>query len=104
MSSSKLIKTALILAALAKDQIYNVAVGERTSLNELFQIIKQTLASINIEYLIDPVYGEFREGDIKHSLADISKAQNLIGYSPKFSIQKGMKEAIPWYVDNILQQ
>ena len=49
MSSSKLIKTALILAALAKDQIYNVAVGERTSLNELFQIIKQTLASINIE-------------------------------------------------------
>ena len=99
---------ANILAALAKDeakdQIYNVAVGERTSLNELFQIIKQTLASINIEYLIDPVYGEFREGDIKHSLADISKAQNLIGYSPKFSIQKGMKEAIPWYVDNILQQ
>lgn len=94
---------ANILAAItrnpeAKDQVYNVAVGDRTTLNELFNAIKTALADNNIIYSKEPVYREFRVGDVKHSQADISKIKTLLGYNPKFVIKDGIAKAMPWYV------
>ena len=91
-----------ILAAIApdeaKDQVYNVAVGDRTTLNELYAFIKASLVSGGIKVSADPVYRDFRPGDVRHSQADISKAKQRLGYSPEFSISQGIKRAIPWYI------
>lgn len=84
----------------AKNQVYNVAVGERTMLNELFDMIRDGL--INAYPAIKnakPIYQDFRKGDVKHSLADISKAKSLLGYLPNFTIYKGLEVAMPWYID-----
>ena len=95
------------LAALAQDQsainqVYNVAYGERTSLNELYELIKQLIANNDLEVLgIKPVYGPSRAGDIPHSLASIEKAQRLLGYKPTHNIKDGMAEAIKWYKANL---
>ncbi|TAG06761.1 MAG: SDR family oxidoreductase [Cytophagia bacterium] len=72
----------------AINQVYNVAVGDRTSLNSLFQIIQQ-LANVKIE----PTYRENRRGDVRDSLADISKAQKLLNYQPRIKIEEGLKKA-----------
>lgn len=94
---------ANILAATAKDdaknQVYNVAVGERTTLNELFNLIRDGLIK-SYPTIKDakPVYQDFRRGDVKHSQAEISKAKNLLGYLPNFTINKSLEVAIPWYV------
>ena len=94
-----------ILAALAsdeaKDSIYNVAVGDRTSLNDLFKALADALSDNQFEINFDPLYREFREGDIRHSLADISKAKNILGYIPSFNISQGIHEAMPWYIQNL---
>ena len=96
---------ANILAALANEetsnQIYNVAVGERTTLNKLFELIRVGLEK-NHQHLIDfkPIYTDFREGDIKHSLADISKAKTLLGYIPTDLIDRGIEKALEWYINN----
>ena len=94
---------ANILAATAsqdaKNQVYNVALGDRTSLNELFSSLATTLADNDISYQKQPVYREFRAGDVRHSQADISKAQTLLGYQPEFKISQGIVKAMPWYVD-----
>jgi UDP-N-acetylglucosamine 4-epimerase len=82
----------------AKDQVYNVAVGGRTTLNDLFSSIKTALASNNITVELKPEYREFRAGDVRHSQADISKASNALGYKPEFSIIDGIEKAMPWYV------
>ena len=83
----------------ASDQVYNVAFGERTSLNELFSLIKERVVDTfpNVENA-EPVYRDFRAGDVRHSLADISKPTRLIGYEPHYSVRQGMDEAATWYI------
>jgi UDP-N-acetylglucosamine 4-epimerase len=86
----------------ALNEVYNVAHGERTSLNQLFNLIKEETGKFDIETLtIVPKYGPFREGDIAHSLASIEKAVKLLGYSPKLNVEEGLKEAVKWYRDNL---
>ena len=94
---------ANLLAALterpeAVNQVYNVGAGERTTLNGLFQMLKERLSrhypSIKSAA---PVYREFRAGDVRHSCADISKARGLLGYEPKYGVAEGLDEALEWY-------
>ena len=81
------------------NQVYNLAVGDRTTLNELYIQIKNNLVSIYPHLdTAQPVYRVFREGDVRHSQADISKAQRLLGYEPTDRIGQGLKLAMPWYV------
>jgi UDP-N-acetylglucosamine 4-epimerase len=95
------------LAALVKDQsalnqVYNVAHGERTNLNELFELVKQLIGNFDSEVLdIKPVHGPNRAGDIPHSLASIEKAKRLLGYAPTHTVREGMAEAINWYRANL---
>jgi UDP-N-acetylglucosamine/UDP-N-acetylgalactosamine 4-epimerase len=76
----------------AINQVYNIAYGTRTSLNGVFEMIKEIAGSD-----LAPKYGPERKGDVKHSLADISKAKELLDYDPKFDIREGMKKAFEWY-------
>lgn len=93
---------ANILAATANDdaknQVYNVAVGGRTTLNTLFTALKDNLAVNGANYTKDAVYRDFREGDVRHSQADISKISNALGYDPQFNIIQGIEKAMPWYI------
>ena len=95
---------ANILAALSNsprslDKVYNIACGDRTTLNQLLGLIKNSLCSHMPEVGgIVPEYGPFRKGDVRHSLADISRAKELLGYTPVYSVAKGMEESIQWYV------
>ena len=68
---------------------------------ELFFLLKQAISNEGIEYNFNPIFRDFREGDIKDSLADISKARALIGYDPAHDLQKGLEEVIPWFLDNL---
>ena len=80
------------------NQIYNVAFGERTTLNQLVKHLKEALAVYDAEInRIDVVHGPIRDGDIPHSLASIDKAKTLLGYQPKYSLREGIKEAVDWY-------
>lgn len=83
----------------AVNQAYNVAVGDRTTLNELYAQLHKNLLPLH-PHLQDgqPVYGDFRAGDVRHSLADISKAQRMLGYAPTQCIAQGLALAMPWYV------
>ena len=85
----------------ALNQVYNVAVGDRTSLNELYAQLHRNLLPF-YPGLQDatPVYRNFRAGDVRHSLADIGKVQNLLGYTPTQRIGQGLKLAMPWYIQN----
>mgnify|MGYP000850255862 CR=1 FL=1 len=85
----------------AKDQVYNVAVGDRTTLNDLFNAIQIALAENGVNYSKDAVYREFRAGDVRHSQASIAKIQLYLGYAPKYSIDAGIQLAMQWYVKNI---
>lgn len=91
-----------ILAALApaeaRDQVYNVAVSGRTDLNQLFSLLQAELALNGISYTKAVIHADFRAGDVRHSQADISKAQRLLSYAPQYSLQTGLAEAMPWYV------
>jgi UDP-N-acetylglucosamine/UDP-N-acetylgalactosamine 4-epimerase len=95
------------LAAVVQDkealnQVYNVAHGERTSLNQLFHLIRDMAAKFDNEILsINPIYGPTRAGDIPHSLASIEKAKKLLGYSPVQNVKKGLEEALEWYWNNL---
>lgn len=94
-----------ILAALsdetAKDQVYNVAVGDRTTLNQLFSALKIALSENGISYNKEPEYKDFRAGDVRHSQADITKAKTKLGYEPTFRISEGIRKAMPWYVTSL---
>ena len=83
----------------AVNQVYNVAVGDRTTLNHLYELIQDKLmkrvGSLNKK---PPVYRDFRPGDVRHSQADISKATRLLGYEPPFAIDSGLEKAMDWYV------
>jgi len=81
----------------AQNQIYNVAVGERTTLNTLFQLIRDSLSERGVSPHTQPVYREFRHGDVRHSQADISKAKRLLGYAPSHTLRLGIPEAMQWY-------
>jgi len=86
----------------ALNQVYNVAHGERTSLNQLFFFIRKLAAGFDKDILtIEPLYGPARAGDIPHSLASIEKAKELLYYSPTFNVEDGLKEAIKWYWENL---
>jgi UDP-N-acetylglucosamine 4-epimerase len=82
----------------AKDQVYNVAVGDRTTLNDLFSTIRQALKTCGVDPSTQPYYRDFRDGDVRHSQADISKAKKFMGYEATHTFSKGIAEAIPWYV------
>jgi UDP-N-acetylglucosamine 4-epimerase len=82
----------------AKNQVYNVAVGDRTMLNQLFEAIQIALKNNAVDYEQEPTYREFRAGDVRHSQADVSKAKTLLGYKPEFAIKEGIAEAMPWYI------
>jgi UDP-N-acetylglucosamine 4-epimerase len=85
----------------AKNKVYNVALGDRTTLNSLFDCLKQSLKSNNVVYSKTPVYQEFRAGDVRHSQACITKAQALLGYEPEYRIKAGIEKAMSWYVDHL---
>lgn len=86
----------------ALNQIYNVAFGERTTLNQLVGYMKEYLAEYDKEIAnIDVGHGPNRAGDIPHSLASIDKAKKLLGYAPKYSLKDGLKEAVTWYWQNL---
>lgn len=91
-----------LLAALANDdhknEVYNVALGDRTTLNELYNSIKNALISNDVNVKQAPVYRDFRAGDVRHSQADITKAQQKLDYAPPYKIQEGILEAMPWYL------
>ncbi|MDY0221785.1 MAG: SDR family oxidoreductase [Desulfobacterium sp.] len=97
---------ANILGALAADdkavnRVYNVAFGQRTTLTELFSMIRDRVKERYPEAArVEPVYRDFRPGDVRHSLADISRAKNLLGYTPQFSVLQGLDLAADWYMDN----
>lgn len=85
----------------AKDEVYNVAVGDRTTLNELYKALQTALAENGKPYTQTPVYKDFRAGDVRHSQADIGKASNKLGYMPEYRIANGIAKAMPWYVNNV---
>lgn len=89
----------------AAGQVYNVAVGDRTTLNDLFRAIRDVLAP-RFPHLrdLEPVYRDFRPGDVRHSQADVSKARELLGYAPTHRIADGLKEAMDWYVADLAPQ
>ncbi len=86
----------------ATNQVYNVALNHRTSLTELFYFIQDKLKT-RVPDLKDskPIYQDFRAGDVRHSQADISKAEKLLGYQPSHVIDEGLEEAMDWYVKDL---
>lgn len=98
---------ANILAATTKNpeainQIYNIAVGDITTLNELFNALQDELQKISgVAQKSTPVYQDFRKGDIRHSQADISKAKEFLGYDPEYKIRDGLRLAMSWYFEKL---
>jgi len=94
-----------ILAATAendvKNEVYNVAVGDRTTLNDLFSALKVALNENGITVNLEPIFRDFRAGDVRHSQADVSKAVKALDYAPEFKILRGLQKAMPWYIDFI---
>ncbi|WP_143306081.1 SDR family oxidoreductase [Chitinophaga vietnamensis] len=86
---------AMLAAGISQHEVINIAFGERTTLNQLWQRISE-LAGISLP----PNYREERAGDVRHSLADISKAHALIAYTPEFSVLAGLKVTVAWYAAN----
>ena len=85
---------------LSKHEIFNIAVGDRTSLNDLFTIIRTTLIDYGKEYPYDPIYRDFRSGDVRHSQADVRKAKRLLKYEPEYNLSKGIQKVMPWYIEH----
>ncbi len=87
----------------AQNTVYNVAVGDRTTLRELFSLVREQVARYRPEAAsVEPRYEDFRPGDVRHSLADISRAQELLGYEPQYSLRRGLEEAASWYAANLV--
>lgn len=100
------VQANLLAATAAQDeatnQVYNIAVGDRTTLNDLFEAIRSILEA-RFPHLANfkPQYRDFRAGDVRHSLADITKARTLLGYEPSHRIREGLLEAMDWYVASL---
>ena len=96
---------ANLLAALApgsaRTRVYNMAVGDRNTLKDLFAAIRSALAGSGVAYGLEPVYRDFRPGDVRHSLADVSAAREQLGYAPTHGLAAGLAEAMPWFVSNL---
>lgn len=89
----------------AVNQVYNVAVGDRTTLNELYMLLRQTLGATFSRILdAQPVHADFRPGDVLHSQADINKAALRLGYAPSHRIGEGLAQAMRWYVEQAQAQ
>jgi len=93
---------ALTTGKSAINQVYNIACGERTSLKQLFEYIRE-IAGKRDSYILDinAKYGPAREGDIPHSLASVEKANKMLGYSPEYDVRKGLERSIEWYMSNL---
>jgi UDP-N-acetylglucosamine 4-epimerase len=86
----------------ALNQVYNVACGERTSLNRLYEILRELTGKHDRKVLkIEPIYGPERAGDIPHSQASIEKAMRILGYLPSHSVEDGLKESVDWFWNNL---
>lgn len=85
-------------SAEARNQVYNVALGDRTTLNQLFDALSSALGTHGVDYAKDAIRRDFRAGDVRHSQADISKGRRLLGYDPTHRIKDGIQEAVAWYV------
>jgi UDP-N-acetylglucosamine 4-epimerase len=93
---------AVVTSREALNQVYNVALGERTSLNQLFEFIQDIAGRSDKSILeIRPLYGPAREGDIPHSLASIEKAKRLLGYLPENNVRQGLEKSVEWYLKNL---
>jgi UDP-N-acetylglucosamine 4-epimerase len=96
------IKAALADSLESTNEVYNVAYGESTTLNTLFELIVERLRASGVAVNgVKPSYRDFRVGDVRHSLADISKARELLGYSPKYSVRDGLVQAAEWYAHKV---
>jgi UDP-N-acetylglucosamine 4-epimerase len=85
----------------AGNQVYNVALDARTSLNRLFEMLRDVLAETKSGLSgLQPAYRDFRAGDVRHSQADIGKAKNLLGYAPTHRLDEGIRVAMPWYISH----
>ena len=95
-------RAALVPAQGARHEVVNVAFGEQTTLNQLHGLLCENLQALmpNLK-LLPPTYREFRQGDVRHSLANIGKAATVLGYVPTHSVREGLREAMPWYVDRV---
>ena len=86
----------------AINTVYNVAYGDRNTLNDLMDILKEYLSEFDAKISnVEVIYGPNRVGDIPHSHASVNKAKELLNYNPQFSLQKGLKEAVNWYWKNL---
>ena len=86
----------------AINTVYNTAYGDRTTLTQLVQLLKDNLAQFDPKIAeVEVIHGPNRAGDIPHSLASIEKAKSKLGYNPKYSIEKGIKEAVSWYWEHL---
>ena len=82
----------------APDQVYNVALGGRTSLRDLFEVLRELLQMRHPALVVPPPsYSDFRPGDVRHSQADIRKAKAMLGYDPDVDVRSGLRDALPWY-------
>ena len=100
---ANLLAATAVIARSPDSKIYNIAVGDRTTLNELFQLLRDNLSNPVIASearpsIPEPIYRDFRAGDVRHSLADISKAKTQLGYAPTQRIAQGLALGMPWYV------
>lgn len=87
----------------ALNEVYNVAFGDSSTLNELYYELRANLSEYDSSIsTLEPIYGPNRKGDIPHSLASIDKAKSLLGYDPKFSLKTGLKETVKWYWENVV--
>ncbi|WP_027377489.1 SDR family oxidoreductase [Kaistella palustris] len=86
----------------AQNEVYNTAFGERTTLNDLVKYLKEYLSEFDPRIAdVEVKYGDYRKGDVPHSLASIDKAKILLNYNPQFSMKEGLKEAVTWYWNNL---
>lgn len=86
----------------AQNQVYNTAFGERTTLNDLVKYLKEYLSDFDPKIAdVEIIYGDYRKGDVPHSLASIDKAKSLLNYNPQFSMKNGLKDAVKWYWENL---
>jgi len=98
------LRAALVEDAEALNQVYNVAVGDRTSLSELHAAIAASLRRLDSSLRVaPPQFADFREGDIRHSLADVSKARRLLDYVPTHNLRAGLAETVEWYGRDVVE-
>ena len=85
---------------LAVNQVFNVAVGEQNTLKKLFELLRDAFMANSYQYSREPIFHEFRSGDVRHSLADITKGRNLLGFAPTFTLTQGINQLVPWWLSH----